>query len=193
MLPGHARPSRRKPPRVSWTYDEVESNLGLRLLTAIRAGAVGTFAMDAVLYRSIAAAVEPTDRSTGSSRRGSKPGRTFRRPGSSAKMCYSDYGATSRPQSGPGRCRIRFIGHWRGLEYSAGPRCAPTQARRLDVGSGDRFDRLAFQLCSSALRQDLQANLGLRRQNAGGRLQRPSCLRSDDRHSLRRRYEARSW
>ena len=51
MLPGHARPSRRKPPRVSWTYDEVESNLGSRLLIAMLAGAIGTSAMDALLYR----------------------------------------------------------------------------------------------------------------------------------------------
>ena len=47
---GHNR-WRQESPGATLTYKQLESNLGLRLLTAIFAGAVGTFAMDAVLYR----------------------------------------------------------------------------------------------------------------------------------------------
>jgi len=50
MHKGHHLRSRRKPPRATWAHKEVESNLGSRLVIAVLAGAVGTSAMDALLY-----------------------------------------------------------------------------------------------------------------------------------------------
>jgi hypothetical protein len=51
MQPAHQHRARREPPGATLIYKGLESDLRSRLLTAIFAGAVGTFAMDGVLYR----------------------------------------------------------------------------------------------------------------------------------------------
>jgi hypothetical protein len=51
MKPAHRHRSRREPLQAPLAYREAESNLGSRLFIAVFAGAVGTSAMDALLYR----------------------------------------------------------------------------------------------------------------------------------------------
>jgi hypothetical protein len=166
MQPGRHHRSWCEPPRATLVYKELESNLGSRLLIATLAGAIGTSAMDALVVPQIS----PRRRNRPAVRlgvlgRSENLGGRFGPRARRQRCAVSTPGPRAAPGVGQVSAERGALGHRRGVECSACASGAASEALRVDMGRGNRPDRLDHHLSGSAVRQDLQTDLGLRRQS----------------------------